>query len=289
MRAVILFTLLLATTGCAHDRMHDYPQLAPGTRVEDVTFYSAALARTKTYRIILPASLAPDAKLPVMLLLHGAGDDFRSWSNKSQIAAVAARGVILVMPDAGNSFYIDSAHDVHAQYETYIAIDLLQSVYAHVPQAARDRASTGVIGISRGGFGAFLLALKHPQQFSFVGGLSSAFDLPERLFRLRELANSAAIRRAFGPRANRAHNDPFALLAATSRQTLPTTIVLTCGDRDTLLATNRRMDAALTARHIPHSFAVAPGDHDWSLWNAQLPSFEAAVLQHFHIAPEPGP
>ena len=64
--------------------------------MRDVTFHSAALNRDMHYRVILPATIAKGTKLSVVYLLHGGNGSFRDWSNYSDVARFAERGLILV-------------------------------------------------------------------------------------------------------------------------------------------------------------------------------------------------
>jgi S-formylglutathione hydrolase FrmB len=60
-------------------------------------------------------------------------------------------------------------------------IDLISDVETRFP-AASGRQNRAMAGISLGGFGAVKLALKHPDLFTIVGGMSSAIDVPSRPF-----------------------------------------------------------------------------------------------------------
>ena len=61
--------------------------------MQDVTFHSDSLQRDVPYRVILPASLPPDQKRPVVYLLHGGGGGYRDWSNYSDVARLAEQGL----------------------------------------------------------------------------------------------------------------------------------------------------------------------------------------------------
>jgi dipeptidyl aminopeptidase/acylaminoacyl peptidase len=85
----------------------------------DVTFLSAALGREMPYRIVLPASINPGQKLPVVYLLHGGGGGYRDWTNDSDVAKYRESGLILVMPEGGSSYYTNSAEHSRDRYEDY--------------------------------------------------------------------------------------------------------------------------------------------------------------------------
>jgi S-formylglutathione hydrolase FrmB len=53
---------------------------------------------------------------------------------------------------------------------------------------------------------------------------------------------------------------------------------LTCGDREGLLAVNRKFAKLLRQRGFEYEFhSVAGGNHDWYQWNGQLPAVFAAL------------
>jgi len=113
--------------------------------MRDVTFRSAALNRDMQYRVVLPASIAAVAKLPVVYLLHGGGGNFRDWSNSSDSATFAERGLILIMPEGNDSYFVNASERPQDRYEDYIVNDLIADVESKFPVAAgratRDRGS----------------------------------------------------------------------------------------------------------------------------------------------------
>jgi S-formylglutathione hydrolase FrmB len=267
----------------------DRPQLTPLVRMVDVTLHSDALKRDMKFRLIVPAASSRNARLPVVYLLHGAGQDFRDWSNHSNIASFAAQNVVLVMPDESGSYYINEAHGSNRRYEDYFINEVMPEVQRAVPYAAVDRNDTAIVGISRGGYGAAVLALHHPQSFGFVGDLSGAMDFPERRFRYRAPLDSLALRKVFGAGASatRPANDPFVLLSRLAPSSAPF-FFITCGDKDSLLATNKRFAAVLQGRGIPYEFHELPGGHNWEVWGTELPMLEAALLAHLGTHPAAG-
>jgi S-formylglutathione hydrolase FrmB len=103
----------------------DHPRLTPNAVVRDVTFRSFALNRDMQYRAVLPSSVPPERKWPVVYLLHGGGADFHSWTNDSDVAQFAEKGFVLVMPEGNSSYYINAAERPQDKYEDYIMNDLI--------------------------------------------------------------------------------------------------------------------------------------------------------------------
>lgn len=199
--------------------------------MRDVTFRSAALNRDMRYRVVLSASIAAGAKLPVVYLLHGGGGNFRDWSNDSDVAAFAERGLILVMPEGDDSYYMNAAERPQDRYEDYIVNDLIADVESKFPVAA-GRANRAIVGVSMGGFGAIKLALSHPDLFVFAGGISPAIDVPSRPFSIKRISQWQHHRSIFGPWGSRTRRegDPFVLARSVDPGKVPY-LFLTCGDR----------------------------------------------------------
>ncbi|HEV7522071.1 MAG TPA: alpha/beta hydrolase family protein [Candidatus Angelobacter sp.] len=246
----------------------------------DVTFHSAGLNRDVPYRAILPANIPPNQKLPVIYLLHGGGGGFRDWSNYSDVAGYTERGLILVMPEGNSSYYTNSADHPQDRYEDYIVHDLIADVQQRFPVAA-DRSHRGIAGPSMGGFGAIVLALKHPDLFIFAGGLSSALDVPSRPFSIKRIGQYRQHSSIFGPwgSQSRRASDPFVLIRSAA-PAQAAYLFLTCGDQEGLLATNRRFATMLQARHFRYEFKTVPGSHDWNQWNRDVPDLMNSAISH---------
>jgi len=140
----------------------DRPRLAAGVVMRDVTFFSESLQRDMPYRVFAPAEIG-SGRLPVVYLLHGGGGNgFRDWSNYSDVAKFASRGLLLVMPQGDYSYYTNAALRSQDRYEDYIVKDLATDVARRFP-VRDDREGRALVGVSMGGFGAVTLALKHPE------------------------------------------------------------------------------------------------------------------------------
>ena len=280
-----ILLLVLYVVSCSKNTqpgLVDHPRLTPAVRMIDITFHSAALNRDMPYRAIIPATIAANQKLPVLYLLHGGGGGFRDWSNYSDVASYAERGLILIMPQGNSSYYTNSADRPQDRYEDYIVRDLIADVEQRFP-AADDRTHRAIAGVSMGGFGAVVLALKHPDLFVFAGGLSSALDVPSRPFSIKRIGQYRQHASIFGPwgSQSRRASDPFVLVRSVDPAQAPY-LFLTCGDLEGLLPTNHRFDAILQARHFRYEFHTVSGGHDWNQWNREVPSLMKRVMDYLH-------
>ena len=252
-------------------------RIAPGVRMQDVRFQSSALGREMPYRVFLPERVPEGVRLPVVYLLHGRGPDYRDWSVNSDVSRYAvaggpaAEGLILVMPEGRDSFYMNATGRPQDRYEDYLVRDLPADVEHRFP-ARGDRAGKAIVGMSMGGFGAVVQGLRHPESYAFVGGLSAAVDVPERRFRLGRWGQGWLFRQIFGPMgsAERAERDPFVLVKSADPAKAPY-FYLTAGKDEPLLEPDQRFTEALRARGIASEFHAMPGGHDWGEWQSQLP------------------
>ncbi len=280
--AVVSFCVVLLLVACnrKEEAQPDNPRLTPNVTMRDVTFHSAALNRDIPFRVILPASIPSGQKLPVVYLLHGGGGGFHDWSNYSDVARFAERGLILVMPEGNSSYYANSAERPQDRYEDYIVNDLISDVESKFPVAA-GRANRAIVGVSMGGFGAVNLALKHPELFVFAAGISSAIDVPSRPFSIKRIQQYRQHASIFGPwkSQHRLANDPFVIARSVDPTRIPY-LFLTCGEQEGLLPANRQFAALLKARHIPNEFHTGPGGHDWSQWNRRLDDAFQSLFAH---------
>lgn len=277
--------VLLLLAGCRKtpEVLPDHPRLTPNVRMEDVTFLSMSLGRDMQYRVILPNKIAAQQKLPVVYLLHGRGENYKSWSNYSDVAKFAGLGLILVMPEGKASYYTNAAGRPEDRYEDYIINDLISEVESKFP-AASERGKRAIVGISMGGYGAIKLALRDPQLFAFAGAMSPAIDVPSRHFSIKRWGQWREHRAIFGPWNGEAQhrNDPFVLVNTVDPKNM-SYLFLTCGEQEGLLASNRKFSRLLAAHHFQFESEFGPGNHDWNQWNVLLPKLFQSLTDHMQM------
>lgn len=145
-----------------------------GPRTFDVSVASAALGASAPVRLILPSSFVaqPTRTYPVLYLLHGAHDDYTSWTRETDIVSFTeGRELIVAMPDAGPTG-IPTHWRGGPDYETF----QLSEVPALL---ARDYRASGVrvvAGVSTGGYGAMAHAARHPGVFAAAASYSGILD-----------------------------------------------------------------------------------------------------------------
>ena len=131
-------------------------------------------------RVLLPDGYSPTGPgYPVLYLLHGAGDTYKTWSENTDVISYASSmPVIIVMPDGGRNseagWYSDW-WDGSRQWETFhtkVLVDYIDHTFNTL--GAGHRA---VAGLSMGGFGAMHYAARHRCEFQAAAEFSGAVDM----------------------------------------------------------------------------------------------------------------
>ncbi len=226
------------------------------------------------------------ARLPVLYLLHGMWGSEIDWPFKGDAQAILDRQiasgrippVLVAMPHDGladdGTFYANW-HDsggLPRRFEDYMTVDLPRFVEFELTGRMRVRNERILAGLSMGGFGALMLALRHPEMYLAAASLSGAVrpighprhpDLGLRIFGPFDRC----------PDSFRSRHDP-AVLAAAQTAADPrrrVDLYLDCGRSDALLAMNRKLHARLRRLGVDHEYAEYSGAHDWPSWRKRLP------------------
>jgi S-formylglutathione hydrolase FrmB len=246
--------------------------------VAPVTLASESLGQERSVSVLLPDGYGSSAaRYPVLYLLHGLGDDHRTWPLMTNLSGyAAARGILIVMPDGARSFYVNSAADPKAKFEDFIVKDLISYVDSHFRTIPLRRARA-IAGLSMGGYGAAFLGLKHYRRFaaigSFSGAVGIAHDPPDSPDVARRTQHE--IQPLFGPAGSpaRRERDPFALIEKVPPADMPD-VYLACGGQDFLLAQNRAFVKLLAERKILYEYReISPRVHSWDFWDEQIRVF----------------
>ena len=148
------------------------------------------------FHVVLPE--AGDLhEAPVIYLLHGAGDNGTGWLRYTAAERYATeKGVVLIIPGVGNSWYTDMASGVQAL--TCVTQEL-PAVCRRMFGLTQQREKTHVIGLSMGGYAALKLVLTNPYSYTTCTALSAAVR-PEQVVKSPDWPlPPAAARAVFGP------------------------------------------------------------------------------------------
>lgn len=277
---------------------------AEAQQLRTVEFYSPAVDRTMRYNIVLPSDYdSTDVRYPVLYLLHGLTQSYTVWATLAVPFYAGMYNVIVVMPDGGNSWYVNWAESEGGQendWEDHIVRDVVGHVDANFRTIAR-REGRAITGLSMGGYGSLTIGLRNPDVFVSVGSTSGALEhartaarrlrgelpaqasgerSPEEEAR-RRVPNPAIGIAGFSSQAERtplgrefvtaeqadAH-DPFVLIHRVPPERVPH-IYLDCGTEDGLIGAAREMAGILMEKGLPFDFMQMPGRHDGAYWTSR--------------------
>jgi diacylglycerol O-acyltransferase/trehalose O-mycolyltransferase len=148
-------------------------------RTIQVPLPSGVVVPDNRVNLLLPQGYQehPNLAYPVLYLLHGAGDSYASWAERTDLVELAgAFPLIIAMPDAGcrsrATWYSDWAEGSY-QMETFLVSVLPGHLRRHYRVL---EGSEAVAGLSMGGFGALSLAARHPGRFRAAAAYSGVLD-----------------------------------------------------------------------------------------------------------------
>ncbi|MFW5691503.1 MAG: CapA family protein [Chloroflexota bacterium] len=246
---------LLLLTG-ARDHPHAETICSePGT-LQQATFESAILGNPLDYAVYLPPCYTTAMRYPVIYLLHGSNRTHEHWPSLGIVEALD-RGIsagaypplIVAMPH-GSWIANENRFAGTLTWSSILLSEFMPHLEANYA-ASTDPTQRAIGGISRGGFWAYNIALRYPEQFAAVGGHSAFFD----------------------PGHFPAEYNPLDL-ARTAPSIDGLRLWLDRGVDDYAWYGLDLMGAALNARGIPHTYTIYPeGEHADAYWAAHLDDY----------------
>jgi|HubBroStandDraft_6_1064221.scaffolds.fasta_scaffold00190_28 S-formylglutathione hydrolase FrmB len=246
---------------------------------------SKILGHPVQYCVILPPSYDSSKQTyPVLYFLHGLGSSSEILINSGGMDLIndlrsqkQIGEFLIVTPDAGRSFYINS-RDGKAPYEEFFIHEFIPYIEKQYRVRA-DREHRGVSGVSMGGYGAFRFAFRYPQLFGSMSAHSAALlaTLPTgSASDYQGAILNRILGSAFGSPPDAAYwkeNNPFTIVQKGARAT-GLKIYFDCGTEDDygFDAGAKSFHELLDSRHITNEFHLYPGGHDWNYVAEHFPA-----------------
>jgi enterochelin esterase-like enzyme len=226
-------------------------------------FKSTIADENLRYRVYVPPCYQKTQKrYPYVIVFHGAGQKEDVWEKLGLIASEdqgfklgILPPMIIVMPYTGeignNSFFPPDP-----SYENVVLDELVPAIERDFcTWSNRDHRALG--GVSRGGFWALSIGMRHPDLFGILGGHSAYMtqDLNEvpAEFNPLELASNSALL-------------PDAKLR----------MYIDNGAQDPSGTNLELLSSHLSERNIAHTYVINPvGAHDESYWSAHISEYLA--------------
>lgn len=257
-------------------------------------FHSQELGRYVDVSVVYPTDLysyqpgpdesgkrayRPGMKFQTVYLIHGGGDDDTLTYRYTNAERYAQKNnVMLVTPNLGNSFGVDTVYGV--KYQSFLALELpvvIQTLFASSPL----REDNFLAGYAMGGNVALGTAILHPEKFhtcvDISGGIGMTLNtavLQEELLGDHFKNNFRLYNTSFGE-ADQIPGSRFdiyqaAVEAKRSGQEL-CRFYIACGEKEFVRERVEKDAETLKELGYPVTYTCAAGyDHDFEMWDTYL-------------------
>jgi len=271
---------------------------AQGFVKEKQVIKSTILNKDVHYSIFLPSDYyTSERAYPVTYLLHGYGDADDGWIQFGEVNRLADDAIkagkippmIIVTPDGFTSFYINTA-DGKLNYEDFFIKELIPHIEKTYKVKA-ERKYRGIAGLSMGGYGALMYALKYPNLFVASAPLSAAVWTDNDIINLDEGMFNGLFGNSMGKNLKGKErltpawlsNSPLAIIEKKTKEELAAVSYwIDCGDDDFLTIGNAQLHIALTNKKVPHEFRMRDGAHNWTYWRTGIIDALSFIGDSFH-------
>ena len=221
-------------------------------QVIDGSFPSKALGRKVPYAVWTPLGKPPTDGWPVLLVLHSNGRHCRSLLEMTGggLGFVDAQFAI-AFADGGGSCWIDSPVKPESKYQSML-LELIDHL-AKIHKMGQRPDQRAVTGWSLGGYGALLLAARHPELVGSVSSMIGLVDLP------RTSPSGACSLELFGPIESTPAELSIAQQVAGLRG-MPIRLFSSAEGID--VPHHDELKAALDKSDVKYEFVSYPGVHD---------------------------
>jgi S-formylglutathione hydrolase FrmB len=283
--SIMLGMIFLCSKGIMAQPFKGNDYFQQGKVLEGQKMQSGIGNRNLNYSIYLPPDYdVSQRSYPVVYLLHGYSDNETAWVQFGEVNATADRAIasreitpmIIVMPDAGVSWYINS-FDGSNRFEDI----MIDEFIPYIDQTYRTRATReyrAVSGLSMGGYGSLVLALKNPDVFSSCAAFSAAVFTDNEINEMQEDRYENFFKKIYGPAdSNNRLTDHWQQHSVINlvntlplEQTRRVRFYIDNGDDDFLFEGNAMLHIAMRKRGLPHQFRVRDGEHNWTYWRNHI-------------------
>ncbi len=265
-----------------------------GKVFDNMSMPSEILGSERKYAVYLPPCYETSQRsYPVLYLLHGAGDDQSGWVQFGEVLHITDKAIsegkatpmIIIMPDA-NTGQRGYFNDISGEwrYEDFFFDELIPYVENRY-RIRSEKRYRAVAGLSMGGGGTFMYALRRPDMFSSAAPLSAytgPLSLEDALERFSFAGNTRGVSKEVLKDYYENHNALSLINNWPEENKRSVRWYIDCGDDDFLFEGNSLVHIAMRKNDIPHEFRIRDGGHTWTYWRESLPKVLEFVSQAFH-------
>lgn len=266
---------------------------------------SNILKKDMTYAVLLPPEYetSAEATFPVVYLLHGYGDNETAWYQGGNIMqyidmyqTAFTVPAIYVMPEGSNNYWVNRYNGRFSLMD-YMVTELVPEI-DRLYRTQKHPDARAVMGYSMGGYGALVLAARHPETFNTAIVLSMSFRTDEQYLAEPSSVFDSQWGSVFGGNGTSGSarlTDHFKDLSPFHFFTNPSDPSLSgqnyfidCGDdEETLSITSNELHALLREKAVKHEYRMRNGSHNWDYWHKSLPEAFTFLSSAFTNFPYP--
>jgi enterochelin esterase-like enzyme len=263
-----------------------------GMVFDNLVMTSEILGSERKYALYLPPCFETSHRsYPVLYLLHGAGDDQSGWIQFGEVMHITDKAIkegkatpmVIIMPDA-NTGHRGYFNDITGKwrYEDFFFNELMPYVEDKY-RIRKEKRYRAIAGLSMGGGGTFMYALRRPELFSSACPLS-AYTGPLSLQEAKQrfAGNNEEVAADVLNEYYENHNAISLINNWPDSNKKAVRWYIDCGDDDFLFEGNSLVHIAMKKNGIPHEFRIRNGGHSWTYWRESLPEVLQFVSGAFH-------
>lgn len=296
-RICLLYLFLFVTTAFCQSSQPQAPGNYSGKVVESLKMPSKIMGKDIEFSIYLPPDYdVSQRNYPIVYLLHGYSDDETAWVQFGEVNQAADEGIakgevppmIIVMPDGGITFFIND-YRAEAKFETMFIEEFMPYVESQY-RVRKKKEFRGISGLSMGGYGSTILAMRYPDLFAACVAFSSAYRTDEQMAsmgdRYDEVYGKLYGENLKGEARLTEHWHQYSPIYQAEH--MPEDKLksirwyIDCGDDDFLSEGNAVMHITLKNREIPHEYRVRDGAHNWTYWRTGIKDGLRFIGESFH-------
>ena len=234
------------------------PRDVPHGPISQLSYKSSITGTTRSMHIWMPAGKAAQEPLPVLYLIHGAGDNDASWTSVGCAGNILdnlyAEGkiapMIVVMPHGGmdtNKFVDELVKEV---------MPCIQNQY----RIKTGPKNTALAGLSMGGLETLNCFMAHPELFGYINVMSSGW------FRSNEADRQAK-------------TEQLRKIAPTLKKTVKLLRFTMGGKSDMAYESCQQTLKCFDEVGIKYEYNDTPGGHSWHVWHYDLRDFAPRLFK----------
>ena len=228
-------------------------------------YYSKVLQKTQRMQIWTPSGFEKiGTKMPVLYLIHGGGDNDRSWSEvgcacnilDNLMAAGKIKPMVVVMPDG--SIPTNKMLDRPVLFAKLLMKDIIPFVESNY-KVYTDSEHRAIMGLSMGGLETLEAIMTYPDAFGYVCPLSSGWWLSKEWIEKRMISDNKEARIA---RINK--------IASKLNSSLKLLYFTQGGPEDLAYSNGMETLKIFKDAGVKFQYSESPGGHTWKVWRKNL-------------------